>query len=387
MKQGVSILIAGDFYPTNRVSESFENNNFSALNSIKELCSKVDYSVVNFEGVIVDENSTPIVKQGPCLGCTEKIIDALKYAGFRGVTLANNHFGDYGANSVAHTISLLSNAGIDFVGGGNNLEEASKILYKDINGSKIAFINFCEHEFSIATSYSGGSNPLNIIKLYNDIRTARKESDYVILISHGGNEMCQIPSPRMKEMFHFFVDAGADAVINHHQHCINGYEVYNGKPIVYGLGNFCFDTNPDRKLWHKGYLVQLNLMGGGILYLSTIPYVQCIEQPIIEVLQGDNQSEFEQEIEYLNTIISNDDKLFEEYQKWNANHSVASVLSSLEFYRGRVLTALYNRHLLPSSLTKKYLLKLLNNVECEANRDSLIYTLKSVIYGNNKTYK
>jgi len=107
-------------------------------------------------------------------------------------------------------------------------------------GKKIGVINACEHEFSIADNEHGGSNALDLINMQEDITEVRKEADFVVLILHGGIEQYHYPTPRMKRWYRHFVDLGADAVVNHHQHCINGYEVYKGKPIFYGLGNFYF---------------------------------------------------------------------------------------------------------------------------------------------------
>lgn len=51
---------------------------------------------------------------------------------------------------------------------------------------------------------------------------------------HGGHEHYQLPSLRMQETYRFFIDAGADVVVNHHQHCFSGYEIYNNKYIFMG---------------------------------------------------------------------------------------------------------------------------------------------------------
>ena len=133
------------------------------------------------------------------------------------------------------------------------------ILYKEIGDKKLAVINCCEHEFSIATETTAGSNPLNPISQYYAIKEAKEKADYVLVIVHGGHEHYQLPSTRMQETYRFFIDVGADAVVNHHQHCYSGYEYYNGKPIMYGLGNFCFDEGLKKtKQWHEGYIVEIS---------------------------------------------------------------------------------------------------------------------------------
>ena len=140
----------------------------------------------------------------------------------------------------------------------------------------------------IATDTSAGSNPLNIVQQYYAIREAKNNATNVIVIVHGGVEHYWLPSPRMKETYRFFIDAGADAVINHHQHCYSGYEVFKKKPIFYGLGNFCFDGNKGNKRWTTGYLVNLNLSENTVDF-ELIPYRQCYEEEIgVHLLMQDH---------------------------------------------------------------------------------------------------
>ena len=240
----ISVLIAGDFVPRKGVASKFDEGLFEVvLGEVKLFVKQVDFSLVNLEAPIVEGKGTPIKKAGPNLKCSKSTIEALRYVGFKGVTLANNHFYDYGEEGALTTMSILTEAGISYVGAGKNLAEASRVLYQSVGDKTVAFINCCEHEYSIATDHTAGSNPVNPVSQYYAINEAKEKADYIIVIVHGGIEGYQLPTPRMQELYRFFVDCGADAVVNHHQHCYSGYEVYNGKPIFYGLGNFCFDGN------------------------------------------------------------------------------------------------------------------------------------------------
>lgn len=171
----------------------------------------------------------------------------------------------------------------------------------------MAVINCCEHEFSIANENSPGANPLNPIRQFYSITTARKKADFVLVVVHGGHELFQLPSLRMQETYQFFIDAGADAVVNHHQHCYSGYEIYKEKPIFYGIGNFGFDITPKRVYtsWNYGYLVELEF--GITIKHKIYPYCQYSEKPTIELL--DNHS-FDNYLNELNSIITNDEKLY-----------------------------------------------------------------------------
>lgn len=367
----MNILIAGDFCPRYRVAEKFEQGDYeSVLGDVKDIISKANYSIVNYECPVTEGGEKPILKQGPNLQCSEKGIEAVKWAGFNCVTLANNHFLDYGKEGVEQTLEACEKHGLDSVGGGMNVKEASKILYKEIEDKTLAIINCCEHEFSIATDTTAGSNPLNPIQQYYAIEEAKHKADYVLVIVHGGHEHYQLPSTRMQETYRFFVDAGADAVINHHQHCYSGYELYKRKPIFYGLGNFCFDGNRSQKeIWHEGYMVMLTF--GEKTEYEIIPYRQCREKTSVEILSRDVYND---RIEELNNIICDKERLRAETNKYYADCALR-YSHIFEPCNNKYYLRAKARGWLPSFINKKRKLTATNYILCEAHRDKLIYWL------------
>lgn len=367
------ILVAGDFCPQNRVSQQIDKGDYEPiLGQVRKVTAKADYSIVNFECPVTKGGEKPIVKQGPNLQCSSKGIEAAKWAGFDCVTLANNHFRDYGDEGVKNTIDACRYKGIDTVGGGTNLQEASAILYKQIGEQTIAIINCCEHEFSIATDTYGGANPLNPVQQYYAIKEAREKANYVLVIVHGGHEHWQLPSPRMVETYRFFIEAGADAVVNHHQHCFSGYEVYNGKPIFYGLGNFCFDRSGNwGKKWHEGLMVVLTFDENKVSY-EIYPYHQCLERPTVELLK---KGAFDEKLAELNAIIKDKKRLVAETAKYyvTAKDKMSEVFEPLN---GRFYLAGKRRGWLPSLISKKRALLAENIICCESHRDKMLYYLE-----------
>lgn len=367
----MNILVAGDYCPQHRVSSSFDDNDYaSVLGEVRSIMSHTDYSVVNLECPVIRGSERPIVKQGPNLHCTENGIAALKWAGFNCVTLANNHFYDFGDEGVAATLSACSKHGLDVVGGGKDLKRASRTLYKEIGGQRLAIINCCEHEFSIATETTGGSNPLNPIQQYYAIKEARKNADYVLVIVHGGHEYYQLPSPRMQETYRFFIDAGADVVVNHHQHCYSGYEIYHDRPVFYGLGNFCFDDSKNRVgKWNEGYLVLLHM--DEKISFDIIPFNQCSDQADVRLLDS---NAFDAELKRLNDIIIDSYKLKQSIE--NYYKSCSKYYSDiLEPCMSRYYLALKHRGWMPSFISTKRKLKAANYMCCESHRDKLFYYL------------
>ncbi|MBQ5474500.1 MAG: CapA family protein [Lachnospiraceae bacterium] len=370
----MKVLVAGDFCPQYRAADLFEKEAFSqVLGEVKETILGTDYSIVNFECPVVCGDEMPIRKQGPNLKCSEKGIEAIRWAGFRCVSLANNHFFDFGQEGIKNTLEACKKNVIDTVGGGLNLQEASRILYKEINGQTLAIINCCEHEFSIATEKTAGSNPLNPIQQYYAIQEAKKISDYVLVIVHGGHEMWQYPSPRMQETYRFFVDAGADAVVNHHQHCYSGYETYKEKPIFYGIGNFCFDKRiPGHSMWNDGYMVVIHFSDK--ISFTTIPYSQCGNSQTIHIKNGEEMEDFKHCIASLNKCIA-DPLLVEDCFEHYCNSCLQRVLGLFSPFSNRYLRGAAQNGFLPFFLSKKKIIRLFDYISCESHRNIVIRCL------------
>lgn len=368
----MKILVAGDFVPNNRVAVQIESGDYSSLEEVKSLTSQCDYSIINFESPVVEGEAEPIEKTGPNLRCHRNAMEAVRQVGFNCVTLANNHLLDYGEKGVCDTIAACNQIGVDYVGGGMNIEEAEKILYKEFEGKTLAIVNFCENEWSIAGSTSGGAAPLRLPHNIQNIQRAKENADYVLVIVHGGTEKYSLPTPRMKEEYRFFIEQGADAVVNHHQHYYSGYEVYQDKPIIYGLGNFCFDMNvPSDIDWNTGYVVLFEFSNGAPQFYL-YPYRQGEEVPKVKFIK--DTKDFLANIQQLNAIIANDDALRESFESMAS--SKVDILKIFEPYKNKYLRFLQNRNILPKTLSKRKKELILDLFRCEAHRDIMFYLLQ-----------
>lgn len=370
----MKVLIAGDFAPLARLAEQIENRKFSDVfpERVREVIKSADFSFVNFESPIVEDGYKPIPKCGPNLRCTPEAAEAVKYAGFTGVTMANNHILDYGSDGLHKSVECCKSQGLDIVGVGDNLADAEKVLYLNKDGKRLAVINCCEHEFSIASETESGANPLNPIRQYYAIKEARSRADYVLVIVHGGHEHFQLPSPRVQETYRFFIDAGADAVVNHHQHCYNGYEFYKGKPVFYGLGNFAFDLSSQKEetFWNRGFMVELSFADS--IGFAIYPYKQYAEMPSVDLLP---ENAYITQLEQLNEFIADETKLQNAISDYYQRCSRYE-LSLFEPYSGRISSKLLSMGFLPRFLTKKKALMIRNHIECQSHRDKLIYAIK-----------
>lgn len=164
------------------------------------------------------------------------------------VSLANNHVFDFGEEALLDTLDTLEQAGIPCVGAGRNLEEAMEPVYFIVNGRKIAIVSATQIERSAsytreATETSGGvlktQNPDKFLQV---IEKAEKQSDCVIAFVHWGTENTSYYGTDQTELGAAFIEAGADVVVGGHTHCLQGFDFYNDKPIIYSLGNFWFNN-------------------------------------------------------------------------------------------------------------------------------------------------
>jgi len=372
----MNILIAGDFAPMARLAHLMEEKRFQDVFP-DDLCGVIraaDFSFVNFESPVVEDGYKPIHKCGPNLKCSKEAVEAVKYVGFTGVTLANNHILDYGADGLRRTVKSCRDQRLDVVGAGENLKDAKEILYLEKDGKMLAVINCCEHEFSIATDTEVGANPLDPIRQFYQIQEAKAYADHVLVIVHGGHEHFQLPSQRMVETYRFFIDAGADAVVNHHQHCYSGYETYKEKLIFYGLGNFCFDEESLRNcFWNQGYMIDLDFSDKSVSF-TLYPYSQCNESASVNLLYGEDRKKFKKELKNLNRIISNETLLKDHVRIYYGKCS-AGELSILEPYSSRVSRKLYSLGLLPGFIKGRKLASVLNHIGCESHRDKMLFAL------------
>lgn len=342
---------------------------------LENVIREVDYSIVNFEAPVKTKYSKPIKKTGANLHQSADIIDALKQKGFNCFSLANNHFRDFGYDGCKNTLNLLKAKCLDFMGGGINLQEASRIMYKKLNGLCVAFINVCEQEWSIATADRPGANPCKPLTQFYQIKEAKKKADFVIIIYHGGVEHYQLPSPELKQLHRFLIDSGADAVINHHQHCFSGYEIYNGKPIFYGIGNFLFDNNSIiNSPWNYGYLVELTISKLEGVSFCLHPYKQCNGE--FGVFKLKDEEDFHTRINELNDIIANDELLRQHYVEY-VTKDRSFYTPVVIPYRSRILKRLCRYGLLPTFMSEDQLRYVYDVVNCDSHRTRFIDFLES----------
>jgi poly-gamma-glutamate synthesis protein (capsule biosynthesis protein) len=212
----------------------------------------------------------------------------LKAAGYDVMSVANNHTLDYDDPAFLETLAVLQRAGIAAVGGGKNHAEAVQAVLKEINGYKIAFLAatemadiFWSWEYPRtleATQDRPGVAALRSEHLENAIQSLRGQVDLVVVSLHWGTEYSDYPTPAQRKTAYRLVDAGADLIIGHHPHCLQGVELYRGSLIAYSLGNFVYD-HQRRPKCQEGLLLKVRFRGPWLQEVLAYPVLIQDEQP------------------------------------------------------------------------------------------------------------
>ena len=360
----MKLFVAADFCPRKKVAALIEKGQGSDILACWENeLRTADFSIVNFETSVAPEGARKIRKRGPCLGCSPKAVELLAKAGFKGVSVANNHFYDYGEAGLRASIDAFKANGLQYVGAGADLQEAARPL---ILGDT-AIIAACEREFSIAGRDHGGCNHRDPIDTARQIKAAKEQCSKVIVISHAGLEGLDAPSPGLRKRLRVRVECGADMVINHHQHCPLGCEQYLGTRIFYGLGNFCFpSSHREDPSWYLGYALMIDTDD---MSAQILPYRQCAGGPILEKLSPE---EWEPEWERLCALVADEALCERIFRQW-----VREMRPMKNFlpYRFKPLRMLYDRGWLPDFLSRRQKLCITDAMRCESIHEACLDSL------------
>lgn len=235
-----------------------QNKDYSYfLKNVKSIFEADDLTVVNFEGTLTNETSRADKKfafKGP-----KAYTKILTSSSVEAASTANNHSHDYGNQSYTDTVNALNDAGIQSFGYDN-------IAYMDVKGTKVALIGTYELAEGIGIKD----------EMVSKIKEAKENGAQVIIdYIHWGIEREATPDSDQRELGHAAIDAGATLVVGSHPHVIQGYEQYNGRYIVYSMGNFCFGGNADPTDKDTWIFQQTFKIEGDTINTDTINTIPC----------------------------------------------------------------------------------------------------------------
>ena len=213
---------------------------------VRDRLTSYDLLVGNLECVASTKGSR--TRKFP-LQCSMKTVDLLKEAGFKILSVANNHQNDMGIAGYDDEVALLRGAGFKLAGDYLGSPPHDAVLIDEVGGVSIAVVGIYNRKPEEAVG---------------DVARARTEADVVLAFMHWGDDFHSRVSAGQRTLGHEIIDAGADAVIGAHAHVVQPEETYHGKLIAYGLGNFVF-TGMNKPGTHNGALLELDVDKSGVL--------------------------------------------------------------------------------------------------------------------------
>ena len=277
-----TLCFAGDInldesWATTQMLDRQEGGIYACISQeLIEQMKQADIMCLNNE-YTYSERGKPLPGKAYTFRANPSRVEVLKELGVDLVTLANNHVYDYGPDALLDTLKTLKQSEIAYVGAGENLKEAMKPYYVEVQGKTIAFVAASRAEKNKMTPQATNTTP-GILRCYDTnlfklaIKEAREHADFVIALVHWGTEYSTKLEPVQLETGHEYIDLGADAVIGAHSHCLQGMELYNGKPIIYSLGNYWFNAKTLDTMLLKLHFVGEN--GQDRLQVEVVPAVQ-----------------------------------------------------------------------------------------------------------------
>lgn len=275
-------LFFGDMMLDRHVGERIRQNGLASLlkninEEVKPFVQGTDLVSANLEGATTDGGAhyAPVLSND--FAFSPKTVGELKNYSFNFFNIANNHLTDQGQKGVAETSKNLAALGFGFSGCGDRQVGDCSGAVREFNGTKVALLGF---------SMVYGDFDLKAAK--EKVAEAKKRDDFVVVNVHWGSEYTHQFSKKQQAVGHVLIDAGADAIIGHHPHVVQGIEVYKEKPIFYSLGNFIFDQYFSKDT-QEGLAVKVNLEKDSIV-VNLHPLKQKRSAP--ELMKGKEKDDF-----------------------------------------------------------------------------------------------
>jgi len=238
-KKLTKLIFGGDVMLGGFIDSALEKNQ-NPFSNLESTIRDADISFCNLEGPFT--KSEKKIKKEFNFKVEPEKVKYLREAGFDVVSLANNHSYDYDGKGLEDTLYNLDKSSIAYCGAGVSVKKARKASIIEKNGMKFAFLAYTTTQPSemYANEKKPGVAYANANWIKEDVSNAKNFSDVVVVSLHSGIEKSHHPTEKQKELSRLAIDSGADIVIGHHPHVIEGIEVYKKKIIAYSLGNLVF---------------------------------------------------------------------------------------------------------------------------------------------------
>jgi hypothetical protein len=213
------------------------------FDKVLPVISDADVFFVNLEGPIFDAATAPTDRRGATLANHRSVVSLLKRARKCVCVLANNHLTDFGADGIAQTRAVLKREGILCVGAGHDAAEAEQSVIFQSKGKTIGCLAFASDDQDVSSVIAGSSEAgcagmRSITRIEAAIQKLKTQCDIVVVSLHWGIEFFRYPSAEQVSIAERLAKAGADFLMGHHPHVLQGIEQSGSCLTLYSLGHF-----------------------------------------------------------------------------------------------------------------------------------------------------
>lgn len=316
----VTVLSVGDVMLGGRVGKRIKEEGLGyPFGCVEEELRRGDIVFGNLEIPFDGHNREPFLYDThPDFKAEPMCAPSLKRGGFGVLSLANNHVMDWGEDVVKETIELVNSLGVRTLGAGGNLKEAARPVVIEKNGVKLGFLAYAHRGRHCAGRRRAGTNPLIPRRVYRDIAELGPKVDLLVVSLHFGLMFTDLPSPYQKQLCHSIIERGANLILGHHPHVIQGVERYRHGLIAYSLGEFVADQDGGKAERYRRdvrekrkdtMILQITLRKSGELDYEMIP---CrIESFRPRILKGEESRSLKDRMAYLSGLLEQETGFWE----------------------------------------------------------------------------
>ncbi len=240
----VKIVAVGDVMLDRAVGAAIRRNgHLSILAEVRDVLRQADVTFCNLE--------CPLSRRGPRapMDCVFRAdpaaVKVLVDGGFDIVSVANNHTLNSGRRALMDTLDVLDAHGIRYCGARRQPENSWWPVYFDVSGVRVGFMAYTDLSFAHGSYCKVAADLSN---LRRQVAVADGKCDLLVVSFHWGEEYRDMPTARQRKVARAAVEAGADLILGHHPHVLEGIAALHGAPILYSMGNFVFDQRPGVKM-------------------------------------------------------------------------------------------------------------------------------------------
>jgi hypothetical protein len=255
------LVVGGDVMLGRTIGAEIERG-ADPLAGIRTRLDRATAKLVNLECVLSDKGEAPAGKRYS-LRAPLDAMRVLTEARINAVSLANNHAADFGREALLDSIARLKANDVASIGAGATAERAyAPHFFTTRSGTNAAVIALNDIENASDEGLVGSARNQELVA--GAISQARARASFLLVFVHWGDENTDKISERQRELARWLIDRGADAVVGSHPHCIQPFDSYHGRPIIYSLGNLVFDGAASLPSWNRGQLLEMNLGQPGV---------------------------------------------------------------------------------------------------------------------------